>query len=80
MRESAAEGERIEREADKFLRVVSKRASREREGEADEVERYLSRDNLADCKKASPWLFRCRWSRGKNYAPAWTKSWRRYAN
>lgn len=52
LKEGAAEGERIEREADKFLRVITKREGKQdRDGEVDEVERYLSRDNVASYKK-----------------------------
>lgn len=51
LKEVAKEGERIERESQKFLKMVA-RKEEVNDLMLDEVERYLSRDNLNDSKKA----------------------------
>lgn len=53
LKEVAKEGERIEREAQKFLRMIS-RKEEVSESMLDEVERYLSRDNLGDARRVPP--------------------------
>ena len=69
MKEVAKEGERIEREANKFLKMIS-RKEEVNESMLDDVDRYLSRDNVADGKRV-PYVL-CRMSKkGRMCPPEW---------
>lgn len=77
LKEVAKEGERIERESQKFLKMVA-RKEEVNDLMLDEVERYLSRDNLNDSKKVLPSPRRPS-RNAKTPPPAWTNSWRKSA-
>lgn len=70
LKEVAREGERIEREAQKFLRMIS-RKEEVSESMLDEVERYLSRDNLGDSRRVRPASPRTN-SSGRTCPRGWT--------
>lgn len=52
LKEIAKEGERIERDSQKFIKMIT-RKEEANDLMFDEVERYLSRDNLSDAKKVN---------------------------
>lgn len=69
LKEVAKEGERIEREAHKFLKMISRKEEAS-ESMLDDVDRYLSRDNVADGKRVV--RVSCRTSRKERmFPPGW---------
>lgn len=69
LKEVAREGDRIEREAHKFLKMISRKEEAS-DYMLDDVDRYLSRDNVADGKRVAH--VSCRMSRkGRMYPPGW---------
>jgi len=70
LKEVAKEGERIERESQKFIKMIA-RKEEVNEQMLDEVERYLSRDNLSDVKKVSKLICRLN-KREKTCQLGWT--------